>query len=259
MKKGYVLITISAVCALAASAFGWGSVVSSFYCPAGSLLPNGVGWEPIFGNNYLWVATNSPDYCYRVTTTGSIQRSFNLWRGGTRDCDGGVIGSLGYVFVQDLNDRTITRYGYNNGMLYGSFVVPYARPYGVAYRQEGSTYYIYGTGTADYHIYRMNAITGSVYASYPVLYVPRGIGYGDGYLWIADITYNLIRKCSVTGSTYASFSVAAYGAIGGLDYDPVGNYVWAGFDASRDRVYRFETEGSAVTPGSMGRIKAMFR
>ncbi|HUV87793.1 MAG TPA: hypothetical protein VMX79_11865 [bacterium] len=261
MRKGYVLIAAIAVGALAVSAFGWGSVVSSFYCPAGSTLPNGVGWERLFtSNDYLWVATNLPDRCYRVTYSGSIQRSHTLPGSATRDCDGAYIAPRGYYFLQDYGFRRMYQIGYDSGSIYRSYVVPYTTPYGVAFRAVGSTYYLYGTSTGNRRIYRMNATTGSVYASYSVPFEPRGIGYGDGYLWIADGTYRRIRKCSVTGSTYDWFSVSAYGTIGGLDYDYVNNYVWAGFDASRDRVYRFETRGgSAVTPSSMGKIKATFK
>jgi hypothetical protein len=261
MKKGYLLIAAIALGALAVSAFGWGSVVSSFVCPSGSTLPNGVGWERLFtSTDLLWVATNLPDRCWRMSTAGSVQRYHNLPASATRDCDGAYIGTTGYYFVQDYGARRMYQIGYNSGSVYRSYQVPYTTPYGVAFRRSGSTYYLYGTSTGNRRIYRMNATTGSVYASYSVPFEPRGIGYGDGYLWIADATNRRIRKCSATGSTYDYFSVAGYGTIGGLDYDFVNNYVWAGFDASTDRVYRFEVRGSsAITPESMGKIKATFR
>ena len=259
MKKYCVLIAAIAACALAASAFGWGSLISSFRCPAGSILPNGVGWDYLFSQPRLWVATNLPDYCYRVTTAGSVLRSHKLPGSATRDCDGGLLGTTGYYWVQDYGYRRVYRIGYDSGSIYGSFVVPYTYPYGIAFRVVGSSYYLYGTSSRNRRVYRMNATTGSVYASYAVPFEPRGIGYGDGYLWIADGTNNRIRKCSVAGSTYDWFSVSTYGTIGGLDYDYNSNVVWAGFDAATDVVIRFDTKGgSAVAPASLGNIKALF-
>jgi hypothetical protein len=259
MKKVYVFITLTALCGLATAAFGWGNVVSSFVSPAGSTYPNGAGWETIFGTGYLFVSVNVPDYCYRVTYTGSIQRSIDLPGSATRDNDCGEISGTGYVWVQDYTTRRVYQFGYNTGSLYNSYVVPYTGPYGLAYRWSGSIYYLYATSDTTNHLYRMNATTGSVYGSYSLPFEPRGIGYGDGYLWIADGTNNRVRKCSVSGSTYDYFSVAPYGTIQGLDYDSLSNYVWAGMDSGTDRYYRFETSGSSsITPTSMGKIKAMF-
>jgi hypothetical protein len=255
MKKGYILITAAAICALAASALGWGSVVSWFNCPGGSQFPNGVGYR----DNYLYITTNQPDRCYRTNFSGSIVLSHSLPTTTTRGCAAGVIGSLAYYWVANNNPRRVYRIGWNSGSIYHSFTPPGTDAWGLAYRQSGSTYYLYYTSSSDRRLYRLNAVNGSVYNTYALAFAPRGIGYGDGYLWIADGA-GYIRKCSVTGSTYDRFSVGSYGYVAGCDYDASRNQVWVGFNAPNHRIYRFETSsGTAVTPESMGKIKAAFR
>lgn len=255
MKKGYVLIAAIAVCALAASAFGWGSLISSFTSPAGSTFPNGVGYRA----DYLYITTNQPDRCFRTTFTGSIVRSHTLTTTTTRGCAAGVISGTGYYWVANNSPRMVYRIGYNSGSIYHSFTPPGTDPWGLAFRQSGSTYYLYYTSSSDRRLYRLNAANGSVYATYALAFTPRGIGYGDGYLWIADGA-GYIRKCSVTGSTYDQFSVSTYGYVAGCDYDDSRNQVWVGFNAPAHRICRFETtSGTTITPSSMGKIKATFR
>lgn len=255
MKKGYVLATAIVICALAASAFGWGSLISSFRSPAGSQFPNGIGYRA----NYVYITTNQPDRGFRTTFTGSVARSHSLPTSTTRGCAAGVMGTTGYYWVVNNNPRRVYRLGFSTGSIYHSFTPPGTDPYGLAFRQSGSNYYLYYTSSASRRLYRLNAATGALQFTYALSFTPRGIGYGDGYLWIADGA-GWIRKCSVTGSTYDRFRVSQYGYVAGCDYDAVRNQVWVGFNAPGHRICRFETSsGTTITPSSMGKIKATFK
>jgi hypothetical protein len=254
MRKSYLVIAL-VVCAMATSALGWGSLISSFHAPAGGTYPNGVGYRA----NYLYVNTNTPDRCYRTTFTGSVVRSHTSPTTGTMGSAAGVIGSTGYYWVVSYSPRLIYQVGFNSGSVYRSFTAPGSYPYGAAFRQVGSTYYLYYTDQSGRRLYRMNATTGSVYASYSLGYACNDLGFGDGYLWIVDSTNRRLRKCSLTGSTYDYFSLSAYGYPAGCAYDEGRNQVWVGINAPLHSVLRFTAHsGTSVTPASIGKIKAMY-
>ncbi|UCH77985.1 MAG: hypothetical protein JSU81_09720 [Candidatus Coatesbacteria bacterium] len=258
MRKSYFVIAL-VVCAMATSAFGWGSLISSFRAPGGGTYPNGVGWHSTWSTN-LFVNTNTPDRCYRTSFTGSIVRSHTSPTTSTMGSAAGVISGIGYYWVVSYNPRRIYRVGYNSGSVYGSFTAPGSYPYGAAFRQVGSTYYLYYTDMSGRRLYRMNATTGSVYASYALAFSPGDLGYGDGYLWIVDNSSRRLRKCSVTGSTYDSFSLSAYGYPSGCAYDSGRNQVWVGINAPLHSVLRFTAHsGTSVKPASVGKIKAMYQ
>lgn len=255
MKGKHIAIALVAVVAAAATASGWGSLVSSFRCPGSSLYPNGVGWM----EGYLFLTMNqpSPDPHYRTTYTGSVVRYHALPTSTTRGCAAGRISGTGYYWVANNSPARIYRIGYDNGSIYHSFTPAFTSPYGLAYRQSGSYYYLYGVSSSGRRLYRMDALTGSVYDSYALSFQPNGVGYGGGYLWFADGGTRTVYKCSTTGSVYDSFSVSSYGYAAGCDFD--GTYVWVGINSPLHSCLRFEVSGTGIKPDSMGKIKAMFR
>ena len=154
MKKGHVLITALAVCALAASAFGWGSLISSFRSPAGSTFPTGVGVG--YPSNQLYITTNQPDQCYRTTWTGGIVRSWTLRTTNTRGCAAGVMGTTGYYWAVNNAPPMIYRHGYNSGSIYHSFAPAFSDPYGLAFQPSG--YILHGVSSSGRRLYRMNSV-----------------------------------------------------------------------------------------------------
>jgi streptogramin lyase len=254
MVRKTSLIIASALCALAVSAFGWGSLISSFNAPAGGSYPNGIAYL----SNYLYIGTNTPDMVYRTNTTGSVAASHTSPTGSTMGVARGTIGSTGYYWVVSYSPKLIYQVGYNSGTVYGSYTAPGVYPYGAAFRSSGSAYYIYYTDKNGQMLYALDATTGSVHSSHSLSFPPGDCAYdSDGYLWITDGTASVVRKCGLTGSVYDSFSVASYGSPSGCGYD--GTYVWVGINNPLHSVLQFEVAGTAIAPASMGKIKATFR
>jgi hypothetical protein len=255
MSRGSAFITAFAVCALAVSAVGWGSLVSSFDAPGGARYPSGIGYR----DNYLYICTNEPDMCYRTTTTGSVVRSHASPTSVTRGSAAGVVGGNAYYWVVSYVPRVIYQVGYDSGSIYNSFLAPGSYPYGAAFRQSGSSYYLYYTDTSSQRLHYLNATNGSIFATYVLGFLAKDCGYdSSGYLWFTDSSSKVVRKCTLTGSVVDSFSVAAYGYPSGCAYD--GTYVWVGINEPLHRILRFETSGSsAIEPSSFGKIKTVFR
>ncbi|HUV87194.1 MAG TPA: hypothetical protein VMX79_08785 [bacterium] len=247
--KTALFVTAALLVAIAVQAYAFGSLVSSFHAPGD--FPNGVGYRAA----NLYIGTNTPDMCWRTTTTGSIVRSHTSPTTDTMGVAAGVIGSTGFYWVASHDPRMIYQVGFNSGSIYHSFSVPSTYPYGVAFR---SASYIYHTdsGTAP-RLYLMHPTNGSVYASYTLSFDPNDVAYdATGYLWIVD-SARIVRKCTLTGSTVDSFSVSSYGYPSGCAFD--GTYVWVGFNAPLHSILQFTTTGSGVTPTSLGKVKALFR
>jgi hypothetical protein len=258
VKKGYVAISILALSAMAVSAFGWGSLVSSFSAPSGTQYLGGLGYR----DTCLYVATVTPNRCYRTTRTGLILASHNLPTLNPRGCAAGVIGSNGYYWVVSYNPNVIYRMGYSSGSVVNSFAAPGGNgPRGLAFRASGSSYYLYYTEQSGSRLYRMNATTGSVYASYSLSFNASEVAYDPaGYLWMTDPTAVEVKKCTLTGSVLDSFSVSGHsGSPLGCTFD--GLYVWVGISrSSGSRILQYEVEsGTGIKPASFGKIKTVFR
>lgn len=102
------------------------------------------------------------------------------------------------------------------GDIYASFPAPASYPIALARANNPDYTWVY-CNTSPYRIYRINAHTGSIFASYVS---PQGIGtrgltynYGGGgglplgsYLWMGNYLKYYIYRCNyATGSAYASF------------------------------------------------------
>jgi hypothetical protein len=257
MNKNCILIAVIAACAAAASAFGWGSLISSFHSPSNSTFPNGLGYRA----DNLYIASNVPGRIWQTSLSGSVVQFHNTPAPGPKGCTVGVIGGTSYCWVVSHTPQfRIYQVDSNSGSVYRSFEAPGAYPMGLAFQRSGSSYYLYYTDTLERRLYRMNATTGSVYASYPLSFAPSDLGYGDGYLWINDATNSRLRKCSLTAvTTYDYFSLSAYGFPSACAYDEVRNEVWVGINEPMHSVLRFTADsGTGVVPSSVGKIKALF-
>lgn len=251
MNRKYVVLAVTLLMALAASAYAFGSLVSSFRCPSGSQYPNGVA----FLSNTVYIDTNTPDRCWETNTTGSLIRSFGSPTTGTMGTAVGSIGGTLYRWVVSYSPRVIYRCVATTGSVVNSFAVPGTYPYGVAFRNSSYIYYT-ESGTLR-RLFMMHPTTGSTYASYALSFDPNDVAYDpNGYLWIVD-SARIVRKCTLTGSTVASFSVASYGYAAGCGFG--GNYVWVGFNAPLHSILAFTTSGTPVTPTSLGKVKTLFR
>jgi hypothetical protein len=112
------------------------------------------------------------------------------------------------------------------GDIVASWAAPMNYPIAAA-RANNSQYFWLYCNSNPYYIWRVNADTGSVYASYasPHSSYTRGLTYnyngGGGlpsgsYLWMGNSSTDYIYRCNyTTGSAYASFS-AGHDMYGGL-------------------------------------------
>jgi hypothetical protein len=263
MTWGKVSVTFFTVYVLAASAFGWGNLVSSFDVPFGNTYPFGLAYAHTSGYvEYLFFTVNNTtvDYCFRTALDGFPVKIHNSPTYFSMGCAAGFIRHAGYYWVVSYNPRMIYQIGYNSGSIYHSFAAPGNYPYGAAFRHTGFIPYLYHTDRVGKKLYRMHATTGSVYASYSLSFAPGDCAYDTGgYIWITEPSARVVRKCMLTGSAIDSFSVAAYGYPGGCAFD--GTYVWVGIGYPLHRIMQFEVAGSSgsyVGPPLFVKIKSVF-
>jgi len=247
-------ITIAVVAALAASAYGWGTLLSSFPCPAGSQYPNGVAYRA----SRLYVSTNyEPRTVWQVRpNNGSVLASHPSPARDTAGCTAGLAGETVSYWVADRSNDFIYQVGYISGSVVGSFPSPGSTPMGLAFRNATTMYHTDYDGRA---LYVIHPLTGSVYSSYSFNFRPCDLGFDSrGYLWVADGLNRQIRQCDLTGSTLASFPVSAYGFPAGIAY--YNKQVWVGINAPLHSILKFEVDPAyAVEPASIGKVKALFR
>lgn len=251
LKTVYALAVIIAVLG-ATPAHGWGSVISSFPPPAGSELPNGIG----FLRGDMWLATNTPDRVWRLTTTGSVLASFPSPTTSTVGMDVGRVAGVDYCWIVGRDPHLIYRVRADNGSLVGSFPALGTYTGDVAFRAVDCLYYTH-SGPPGSRLYRLHATTGSVYASYVMSFPGDGMDYdAAGYLWMSGGD-GRIHKCTLTGSTLNYMAFPGYLPTG-CGYD--GTYVWAGAAWPPYYIWQLETEGgSAAAPASLGQVRALFR
>lgn len=202
--------------------------------------------------------TNSPDYVWKFyRSNGSVSSSFAAPSSTTTGCDYGVINSTGYIFV--CTGSYVYRMGYNSGSIYGSWATPDPDCRGVAFRPYNTSNYIILTEyVSSGRIFRCDALTGTVYASYSLGFMPYDIAYDDAHqaYWVTDLTNDLVRRINYQGSTVASFSIGYDGF--GLAYDPGARRIWVGRN-SPYYMYVYETAATGVEPSSFGKVKAIYR
>lgn len=259
MKKFAFSIAVLAALACATAALGYGSLVSSFKAP--SALPVGIGYAIGMPSGF-WVSCAGNNYRYRMTTTGSIYASFPNPAPGSFGCGAANIGGTGYVFIVSNTASLVYCIDMDSGSIYSSYRSPgRGTPMGIDYCGTGGSYLYCTELEILSKLYFMEAHTGSIYWSWPLVFLtPADVAYDPrGYLWISDPFGKLVWQCNTKGEYISTFSVSAYGGVpGGCGCD--GTYVYVGICAPVNSVLKFETDPAVgVAPKSLGKIKALFR
>lgn len=245
--------------AVAAGAAG-GSIVSSFESPARP----GMGFTPCgieYYGGYLYHVvrvSDTPPYSirlYRTTLTGSVLSS-DYTRSNTLDID---IGGDGTWYL--CSGAPGYAYHYNtNGSLLSSFSLTTGDG-GIAY--DGS--YVWA---GFFNGIRRFSTTGSALGTinYPgTPYIWQGLDMAGDDFWFGaggNGSYYVARG-DQAGSILESFpyphTTSTESRIRGTTWD--GNYLWVTTYTTGGFVwvYRLTTEDTAITPSSLGKLKAIYR
>jgi hypothetical protein len=226
------------------SAFGAGSIVSSFQSPFYASYPKGMDYY----GGYIYHVSNANTTCYQTTTTGSIVRSMTF-PGSMR----GVHFTGSYFWAS--NDVAVFRLD-TSGSVLNSFSTAAAR-YGLTF--DGT--YIWGSTAISPNLISKMTTAGSILASFvgPGTF-NGGLDYADGYLWVADWPASGagIYRITTTGSVVESYRPVPGGyQTPGVCWD--GNYVWFNDYATPRYVYRMTTVITNLVPASLGKIKSIYR
>ena len=222
---------------------GFGDVVSSFPVPANTGT-RGLAWD----GNYLWFCGPPYGTVVKTTTTGSVVSSFLFGQypeenwGLTYD---GVYLWVSYPYI-----------GPGGGLIYARLTT------------TGSCVRALHTGAFDQGLaweppsylwagrYKLTT-TGSLVSSFSPPFGFQGdlTWYGH-YLWLGGGN-RYYYQFTTKGSIVASFPVpGGGGGAGGTAFD--GNYIWL-VNPMADYVYQVDIDVVGVNPGSMGKIKALYR
>lgn len=240
MRSGALSVLIAIL--FVPAAFGaFGDIVSSFPHP-GTTGTSGLAWD----GAYLWFAGGPTTIFIRTNTIGSFVASFDV--------------ENPYIYIRGLTfDGEYLWYSWRE----------FSRGY--MYRRistTGSSVYLFGglpdrfgpgvTWEKPYLWCGSAKVTtgGSFVASFnPPFALDTDLGWYGHKLWIGgpgSRMYNVTTK----GSVAASFTVPGGGEAAGTTFD--GNYLWL-INATDNYVYQIDIDVVGMNPGSMGKIKALFR
>jgi hypothetical protein len=254
---------VAVVVAAAVTSYGYGNLVASYRSPAA--YPNGLGYV----NATRMVCTTNPSsppkYVYFLNrTTGTVAASFLMSGTSTVQvwgCDSGSVWSSGrYIWIaweQGTTENRIARFT-TTGSLITNFYTPSASPMGIGLYSRSTASYLYYTDVGNSYLYRLHPMTGSLYGSYHLSFVPGDLAYDPDHdcFWIAGTSANHVYQTTSTGSITASFRTATPQPRG-VGYESDRGYLWVGESTTVISVY--ETAGTAVTPISFGKVKTIFR
>ena len=229
--------TVGAVLAFGA----FGEVVSSFPVPP-KTGTRGLAWD----GNYLWFCGGPYAKFLRTTTTGSVVSSFVYGQTPT-DYDGLTFDGE-YLWMSDSYPGPGGGYEYDRLTTTGSYVSRFIAGYDPGLAWEPPRYLWIGP-------YKITT-TGSRVASFnSPFYLGGDLAWYGHYLWTGGgnrYYYQLTTK----GSIVASFAVPGNAAAGGTTFD--GNYIWL-VNSTAGYVYQVDIDVVGVDPGSMGKIKGLYR
>lgn len=236
------LMVIVSIIALAASVYAAiGDVISSFPFPVPLGGCEAVTWD----GNYLWATGEGPNRFFCINTLGSVVTSFRLTPASYGYYYGAAFDGQ-YLWVTWCNEyfrTSFLRYT-TAGSYVGGFDVNYAAHCGLTYENG----YLW-------HGRRKLTTTGSIVASLPAnLPLGGGLAWDGHYLWGSGSATHLYQ-ISTTGSIINSFLGPNGYAGTGLTFD--GNYLWLA--GSYHYFYQIDIGVVAVEPGSMGKIKGLYR
>lgn len=241
MRKG-ISLTVCLVL-VAGTAFGAGSIISSFRSPCSYVM--GMGYH----SPYLYHADYTTSRIYTTTTTGSVVRSMSA-----------PASSLGV----DFTGTYFWVACYSPSMIYqltstGSTVRSWSGPasgYGITY---GGTYVWFSSARSGNNIYQYTTV-GSLVRSFrgPGTF-NGGLDWANGYIWVGDwpATNAGVFRITTTGSVVESYRpVPSRGRSAGVAWD--GGYLWYSENTSR-YVYKIDTVLTSIVPTSIGKIKSIYR
>jgi hypothetical protein len=256
MMRKWIGGIATSIAATATLTWAWGSLVSSFNSPG--TYPDGLGY--LDGDLYI----AGPSTLYRTTTNGSLLGSWNSPNRWNTGLTAGKIGGTGYIWVGAgplTGPDNIYRAIATTGSICGSFLEPTKHPWGLALRDETS---LFITHINPDLLLLVHPVSGSVYSSYNLGFGPMDVAYDPaGYLWVSNDYPHFVWKCTTTGSPLASFTTDPYGRAGGCAFD--GKYLWVGVTGGEHPnlhylIMQYEVDNeTAVTPASLGKVKALYR
>jgi len=234
-----VITTLAALTQTAAAVAGMGDVISSFRMP----IPGntGLAWD----GQYLWSCHYSLTYLYRITTTGSLVSSFRMspapygyFFGTTYD------GRYLWVCESPIGrDRTYFSRFTTTGSRVGGFEKNYESLAGITWEPGYLWHYRFKYTTA-----------GSFVSSFPQPFYLRELAWDGHYLW-ASGNGVYMTKITNKGSIVTSFPAPGGGA-SGVTFD--GTYLWY-VNGTGGWAYQVDIDVKGVDPGSMGKIKGLYR
>ncbi|MGD8719895.1 MAG: hypothetical protein PVH29_13880 [Candidatus Zixiibacteriota bacterium] len=281
----YPIIALSIVAALgwtAGAVADTGSIISSFRL-SGYADPYASGLYP--GDNYLSAifVTSGQDYLYRYQYNGTYVRSYNL--NGTGTPRGGDLAHLGNAYFSVVDSETSRLYVFRarGGNAITSFSV--TAPSGGTLQDvmwTGTYYEVtdhWSTGRFNRYTTAGSLVGSVTYAGWPGAMATTGaaafsdVAFGSsGSYMVASARTNGQPSCIIdvsgSGSLVATFSMPPYfasGACCGRSSKPAlyGTAYWAAW-ITADSIWCYEVDidglvGSAVTPASVGEIRALYR
>lgn len=221
---------------------GVGEVVSSFPVP-----PNtgtvGLAWD----GSYLWFCGGPYATFLRTTTTGSVVSSFVYGRWPTEYR--GLTFDGTYLWFSDSYPGPGGGFEYQRITTTGSYVSRFITGFydpGLACEPPG---YLW---LGPFKV----TTTGSFVSSFkPPFYIGGDLAWYGHYLWTGGPNQR-VCEISTHGSVLASFPVPGGAAAGGMTFD--GNYLWL-VNSTAGYVYQVDIDVVGINPGSMGKIKGLYR
>jgi hypothetical protein len=245
------VLAVSVAVAAAAAAWGaWGEVVSSFPAPgsqAGGLA---------FDGTHLWFAdyTNTSSTIYKMTTSGGYEGQWvKPWPYVM-----GLAWDGTYLWADSLSTRYVYRVNTSGMTVVSSFYGPSAHMMGMGCDAD----YLYINDWQDRRVAKVT-YAGSLRQLIPVPSPsPSGVAIDGAYMWTTTRDYwnppnaLCIQTYKSNGSVITSFQCPDSQA---MDLAIEGNYLWvSGF--TNKYIYKVDvTPPTAVTPTSLGKVKALFR
>jgi hypothetical protein len=236
MKRVLIIAVVAAV----VSAFGGtASIVASFTSPCSSY-----AWGIDYHGGYVYHG-DGHNYIYRTTTTGSLLDSLDVG-----NASAGI-------------DRTDFEFWCCN---LGGFIFRLSTTGSVIRSFEGPAYEAYGITHGEgflwcsdaLYLYKLT-VNGSLIGSFRLPATShRGLCWAAPYLWTASNARRMIYQTTQSGIVVDSFGTVPGYTPHGVTWD--GSYLW--YTASSGvllYVYKARLCFTAVTPASLGRVKALFR
>ncbi len=249
------------------SGYGLGSVIQSWYTPAG---PQGRGCCETGG--YVIVNTYSNPH-YVCTPTGSCVSSHNIPLGrGWRDSSRCHLGAGYYAIINSQAPYIVAFIDHEAGSMVGSFATQPMDPVPTNLTYDPDAGYYYANGTGENYFARKYTTAGSYVGSILIAgmgarvgalgYTKAAKGRAGAYIFASNYGARTDAICTTTGSVVATWWAAGLSGCGGDCGKSSRNDDWVVWElrTSSFMVLEYDIEGNiSVAPQSLGTIKALFK